>query len=118
MRTAIQIDSRREVLSDQLTRGCCIDRLSWQRLSETDPNRPSPLDSLAGPLARLPGGSWQARYKLLQSNAMNVPLKPGQWLDDLPEPLHTVADVKDLFRRVDELKAKRLAEAIRNASRN
>src|SRR5580693_9928395 len=33
MSTAIEIDSRREVLSDQSTRGCCIDRLSWQGLS-------------------------------------------------------------------------------------
>jgi hypothetical protein len=33
MSTAIQIDSRREVLSDQQIRWCCIDRLSWQDFS-------------------------------------------------------------------------------------
>jgi hypothetical protein len=32
--------------------------------------------------------------------------------------LETVADVEDLFRRVDALKAKRLEEAIRKASLN
>ena len=42
--------------------------------------------------------------------------EPGEWIDDLPEPLETVADVEDLFRRVDALKAKR--EAIEKASRN
>jgi hypothetical protein len=46
------------------------------------------------------------------------PLLPGQWIDDLPEPLETVADVKDLFERVDKLKAARLAESIRKASLN
>ncbi len=33
MSTAIQIDSRREVLPDQPTRGCCIDRLSRHHFS-------------------------------------------------------------------------------------
>jgi hypothetical protein len=46
------------------------------------------------------------------------PLLPGQWIDDLPEPLETVADVEELFRMVDTLKAKRLAEAIRKAALN
>ena len=32
MSTAVQIDSRWGVLSDQLIRWCCIDRLSWQKL--------------------------------------------------------------------------------------
>src|SRR5580700_9807934 len=34
MSTAIEIDSRREVLSDQWTRGCCIDRLSSHCFSD------------------------------------------------------------------------------------
>lgn len=42
---------------------------------------------------------------------MEEPLKPGQWIDDSPEPLETMADVEDLFRRVEELKAKCLEEA-------
>src|SRR5580700_2074344 len=37
MSTAIEIDSRREVLSDQWTRGGCIDRLSWHGSSECGP---------------------------------------------------------------------------------
>jgi hypothetical protein len=45
-------------------------------------------------------------------------LLPGQWIDDLPEPLETVADVKDLFERVDKLKAARLEAAIFRASKN
>lgn len=49
---------------------------------------------------------------------MEEPLKPGQWIDDLPEPLETVADVEDLFRRVDALEAKRLEEATRKAALN
>jgi hypothetical protein len=39
------------------------------------------------------------------------PLLPGQWIDDLPEPLETVEDVEELFRMVEEKKAKRRAEA-------
>ena len=46
------------------------------------------------------------------------PLLPGQWIDDLPEPLETVADVEELFRMVEEKKAKRKAEAILRASKN
>jgi hypothetical protein len=46
------------------------------------------------------------------------PLLPGQWIDDLPEPLETVADVEDLMRPVEVAKAKLLAEAIRKASLN
>jgi len=38
MSTAMQIDSRREVLSDQLTRGFCIDRLSRHNFSGLGPN--------------------------------------------------------------------------------
>jgi hypothetical protein len=49
---------------------------------------------------------------------MEQPLKPGEWIDDLPEPLETVADVEELSRMVDALKAKRLAEAIRKAALN
>jgi hypothetical protein len=43
-------------------------------------------------------------------------LPPGYWLDNMPDPLHTKEDVEDLFRRVDELKAKQ--EAIEKASKN
>jgi hypothetical protein len=46
------------------------------------------------------------------------PLMPGQWIDDLPEPYETVSDVKDLFERVDKLKAARLEAAILRASKN
>jgi hypothetical protein len=50
---------------------------------------------------------------------MDRPLKPGEWLADLEgDPLHTVADVEDLFRIMEEKKAKRLAEAIRKAALN
>jgi hypothetical protein len=31
--TAAKIDSRWEVMSDQLVRKCCTDRLSWHRFS-------------------------------------------------------------------------------------
>ena len=35
-------------------------------------------------------------------------LTPGTfWIDDMPEPLETVADVEELLRRVAVLKAKR-----------
>jgi hypothetical protein len=47
---------------------------------------------------------------------VDEPLKLGQWIDDLPEPLETEADVLDLFERVEKLKAKR--EAIERATRN
>lgn len=46
------------------------------------------------------------------------PLLPGQWIDDPPELLETVADVEELFRMVDELKVKRLAKAIQKAALN
>jgi len=46
------------------------------------------------------------------------PLLPGQWIDDLPEPVETVEDIEMLFRIVDEKKAKRKAEAIRKANLN
>ena len=49
---------------------------------------------------------------------MKEDLKPGQWLDDQPDPLHTLADVEDLFRRVDVLKAQMRKEALERASRN
>jgi integrase len=44
------------------------------------------------------------------------PPLPGQWIDDLPEPLETVEDVEDLMRRVEVAKAKVQAEAIRKAA--
>jgi hypothetical protein len=44
-------------------------------------------------------------------------LKPGTfWVDDLPDPLHTAADVADLFERVAVLKAVRLG--VEKANRN
>jgi hypothetical protein len=46
------------------------------------------------------------------------PLLPGQWIDDLPEPLNTEADVKDVFERVAVLEAKRKAASILRASKN
>jgi hypothetical protein len=44
--------------------------------------------------------------------------KPGEWLDYLPEPLETVADVEDLFRMVEVEEAKLQAAAIERASHN
>jgi hypothetical protein len=49
---------------------------------------------------------------------METPLKPGEWIDDLPDPLETEADVKDVFERVDKLKAARHEAAILRASKN
>jgi hypothetical protein len=46
------------------------------------------------------------------------PLLPGQWIDDLPEPLETEADVEELMRMVEEKKAELKAEAIRKAALN
>jgi hypothetical protein len=46
------------------------------------------------------------------------PFLPGQWIDDLPEPLETVEDVEDLFARVDKLKAAQFVDAILRASKN
>jgi len=50
---------------------------------------------------------------------MDKPLKPGEWIDDLEwDALHTKEDVEELFRMVDEKKAKLREEAIRKASLN
>ena len=46
------------------------------------------------------------------------PRLPGQWIDDLPDPLETVEDVEDRMRRVDSRNAKRKAEAFRKAAQN
>jgi hypothetical protein len=46
------------------------------------------------------------------------PLLPGQWIDDLPEPLETVEDVEELMRMVEEKKAELLTAAILRASKN
>jgi hypothetical protein len=46
--TALQIGSLEEVLSDQLIRWCCIDRLSWHVLSECGRGAMSDLFMLAG----------------------------------------------------------------------
>jgi len=46
---AAQIDSRWEVLSDQLVIWCCIDRLSWQGLSETAPPANTAMNVAACP---------------------------------------------------------------------
>jgi hypothetical protein len=40
--------------------------------------------------------------------AEQAKLKPGQWLDYLPEPLETVDDVEQLFNMVDELNPQRV----------
>jgi hypothetical protein len=45
-------------------------------------------------------------------------LKPGEWLDYLPDPLETVADIEDLFRCVRIREAELKAEAISKASLN
>jgi hypothetical protein len=50
---------------------------------------------------------------------MDRPLKPGEWIDDLEwDALHTEEDVEDVMRRVEEIKARLLAEAIRKAALN
>ena len=49
---------------------------------------------------------------------MDRPFKPGEWIDDLPEPLDTIEDVEELFRMVEEKKAKLRGDAIRKASLN
>ena len=36
---------------------------------------------------------------------IDKPLKAGQWLDNMPDPLYTVADVEELFRMVEVKKA-------------
>jgi hypothetical protein len=46
------------------------------------------------------------------------PLLPGQWIDDLPDPLDTVADVEELFRMVKDKEAALRGAAIERASRN
>jgi hypothetical protein len=59
MSTAIQIDSRREVLSDQPTRACCICRLSRQGLLECGPKPPGApghIKQAAGTLRRWVAG--------------------------------------------------------------
>jgi hypothetical protein len=61
-------------------------------------------------------GSWaiQCYNGLMDSEqyaAHVASLKPGTfWIDDLPEPLETVADVRDLFERVEVLRASRIAK--------
>jgi hypothetical protein len=44
-------------------------------------------------------------------NFMTLPPPIGTWIDDLPEPLHTEADVKDLFEPVGSIKAKFAAKS-------
>jgi hypothetical protein len=44
---------------------------------------------------------------------VEIPLRPGEWIDDLPEPLHAVADVEEVFAMVDRLMAARIVEKIR-----
>jgi hypothetical protein len=50
--------------------------------------------------------------------AERAKLKCGQWLDYLPQPLESVADVDKLFRMVEEKKAALRAAAMKRASRN
>ena len=40
------------------------------------------------------------------------------WIDDQPDPLHTAADVAELFKLVEEKKAALRTAAIERASRN
>ena len=81
-----------------------------------------PLDASTGPLARfaagLVGGKAVGPSSGIIISMEDKPLQPGEWIDDLPDPLETKADVEDLFARVEVLKAKRKAEAIRKASLN
>jgi hypothetical protein len=82
----------------------------------------NPLNGSTGPLARfadgLSGGKALRAYSSIIGYMDDKPLLPGEWIDDLPEPLETVEDVEELFRMVDEKKAKRLAEAIQKAALN
>jgi hypothetical protein len=66
----------------------------------------------------LMGGKAEGPPSGIITSMDDKPLLPGQWIDDLPEPLETVEDVEELFRMVEEKKAKRKAEAIRRASLN
>jgi hypothetical protein len=43
-------------------------------------------------------------------------LKPGQWIDYLPEPFETVADVEDLMKRVHKLQAEKLLVKLRKGT--
>ena len=57
-------------------------------------------------------GSWaiQCYNSLMDAEEIakeQAKLKPGQWLDYLPEPLETVADVEELMCMVRELEAAR-----------
>jgi hypothetical protein len=45
-------------------------------------------------------------------------LKPGEGIDELPEPLDSVEDVEEVMRMVEEEKGAHLAAAIRKASLN
>jgi hypothetical protein len=80
------------------------------------------LNGSTGPLARFAVGLLGDHALGPSSGIMacmdDKPLLPGQWIDDLPEPLHTKADVLDLFLRVAVEEAKLLAAAIERASRN
>lgn len=82
-------------------------------------NTSTPWDGMLLP-STLAAGCWEERPLGVSSaiikSVEDKPLLPGQWIDDLPEPLETVEDVKDLFERVDKLKAARLAEAVRKAA--
>jgi hypothetical protein len=44
------------------------------------------------------------------------PLLPGQWIDDTPDPLETVADVEELTKLAHEKMAAILLEKIRTGS--
>lgn len=49
---------------------------------------------------------------------MNEQLKPGEWIDDWPDPLGTAEDVRNWFERAAVVKARLLAESTREASLN
>jgi hypothetical protein len=58
--TAGQMGSLREALSDQLTRRCCIDRLSWHGLSECGPR------ATKSHIPRMPFlGTWEIGVRML-----------------------------------------------------
>jgi hypothetical protein len=44
------------------------------------------------------------------------PLLPGQWIDDLPDPLATKEDVEELFRMVHEKMTARIIKKIRTGT--
>src|ERR1700687_4483771 len=108
MSTAIQIDSRREVLSDQPTSGCCIDRLSWHRFSgleqrrDPDCNNEFQKSGIQAVFPRRVRGMRGAiaRIILLLAMASAVPAQ-----QDVPEPKKVLTPEQQTYQR--ELKTMR-----------